>query len=152
MAGEQLLSVEALERDLQNAERELGKAVEARQRASSVEDQWKMEVTSLTNLIQVRKQRMVPQDWSVPSAGDSGTPFPNGGLPQDSDEEFNRVDWIDGLIAASGVNGISPPEILRRAEQAHISMHPNYPYVVLKKLVAKERAVKRRGRYYNKDL
>ncbi len=39
---------------------------------------------------------------------------------------------------------------MKAADKMHIKMHPNYPYVVLRKLVEKERAVKRKGRYYSR--
>ena len=154
MASEQLLSIDVLERDLRNAERELAKATSARQQAQEVEAQWTTEVTSLKNLIQVRKQRMAP-GASIPIIVPDGYAKANetnlpGSLNGSAGEDINRVDWIDALVAASGSAGMAPPEIQRKAEQEHLTMHPNYPYVVLKKLVAKERVVKRRGRYYAK--
>jgi hypothetical protein len=65
--------------------------------------------------------------------------------------DINRVNWMAGLIAASGTLGITPPEILKAAERDGIKLHRNYPYIVLRKLVDKDRAVKRRGRYYKKE-
>ena len=69
-----------------------------------------------------------------------------------SGEDLSKVDWIDGLIAASGTMGLAPPEIMKAAEKEQIKMHPNYPYVVLRKLVQKDRVVKLRGRYYKKAV
>jgi hypothetical protein len=71
--------------------------------------------------------------------------------PESGASEQSRVDWIAGAVAASGTVGITPPEILAQAAKAGVSMHPNYPYVVLKKLVGKKR-VRRDGtpaRYYS---
>jgi len=155
-SSEQLLSIEVLQRDLTNAERELSKATAERLRAGDVEGQWQTEVTSLKNLIQVRKQRMNPtvaKELAVPDSLALRDEVRGAFTVTDNwkgTEDLNKVDWIDGLIAASGTMGIAPPEIMKAAEKDHIKMHPNYPYVVLRKLVEKERAVKRRGRYYKK--
>jgi len=60
----------------------------------------------------------------------------------------NRVDWIAATVAASGNNGITPPEIMRKAAAAGLTMHKNYPYVVLGKLVERKAVRKDEGRYY----
>ena len=71
-------------------------------------------------------------------------------LPSESEASgLSRVDWIAGAVAASGTMGITPPEILAQAEKAGVSMHPNYPYVVLKKLVGKKRVRRSGARYYS---
>lgn len=154
--ADQLLSIEALERDLANAERELEKATTDRLRAEQIEGQWSTEVTSLKNLIQVRQQRLNPVVAKNIAVGDalhirtdhdSSSSAVNG----KGAEDLNKVDWIDGLIAASGTLGVAPPEIMKAAQKSQIKMHPNYPYVVLRKLVEKDRIVKRRGRYYKKE-
>jgi hypothetical protein len=155
---QRLISIDALEGDLAYAERELAKATEATARANEAELQWQTEVTGLRNLIRIRKQRMSPGVAnSVAAVSDDQTSLASEvtalpvGPPKD-DEDVNKVDWIDGLIAASGTAGIAPPEIMKTAEKQLIKMHPNYPYVVLRKLVEKGRAVKRRGRYYKKEI
>lgn len=160
-SSEQLLSIDALERDLSTAERELGKATAETARVIEIERQWQTEVTSLKNLIQVRKQRINPTVPKEVVIGDSLELRDDGdGLKlayaaksgPGGPEELNKVDWIDGLIEASGTLGVAPPEIMKAAEKQQMKMHPNYPYVVLRKLVEKGRAVKRRGRYYKKEI
>lgn len=153
------ISIEALEGDLAYAEHQLSKAREATARANEAEVQWQTEVTGLSNLIRIRKQRLTPtvakdilidDNLKVLDGMDGGTlgTTVNG---DGTDGELNKVDWIDGLVAASGTMGIAPPEIMKAAESQRVKMHPNYPYVVLRKLVAKDRVMKRRGRYYKKS-
>jgi hypothetical protein len=98
-------------------------------------------------------------------SGTSETPNSEGERPTDGDgndapairpaengaSEQSRVDWIAGAVAASGTMGITPPEILAQAEKAGVSMHPNYPYVVLKKLVGKKRVRRSGARYYSAE-
>jgi hypothetical protein len=157
--GNELISIETLEQGLKNAERELARAATDRMRATEVEAEWQTEVTSLKNLIQVRKQRMnlkIVKESPVEESGEPREDYSGGTLSMadngTASEALNKVEWIDGLIAASGTMGIAPPEIMKAAEKDQIKMHPNYPYVVLRKLVEKERAVKRRGRYYKKGI
>lgn len=54
------LTLDALESDLRVAEVEFAKVTAARERAEEVENQWKTEVGSLRNLIEVRRQRLHP--------------------------------------------------------------------------------------------
>ena len=113
----------------------------------------------LSNLIRIRKQRLTPtvakdilidDNLKVLDGMDGGTlgTTVNG---DGTDGELNKVDWIDGLVAASGTMGIAPPEIMKVVESQRVKMHPNYPYVVLRKLVAKDRVMKRCGRYDKKS-
>jgi len=69
--------------------------------------------------------------------------------PRNGTSDLNRVEWIAYAVAASGNIGITPPEILAQAEQAGVTMHQNYPYVVLKKLVGKNRVRRKGARYFS---
>jgi hypothetical protein len=83
--------------------------------------------------------------------GRDGSDAPAIRTPESGESEVSRVDWIAGAVAASGTMGITPPEILAQAEKAGVSMHPNYPYVVLKKLVGKKRVRRSGARYYSAE-
>jgi hypothetical protein len=63
----------------------------------------------------------------------------------------NLVQWINDAIAASGVQGLTPPEILKKAESLGIKMHENYPYTVLRKLLAAGKIRKENRRYFQKQ-
>ena len=69
--------------------------------------------------------------------------------PRSGATEPNRVDWIAAAVAASGAMGITPPEILARAEIEGVSMHHNYPYIVLKKLIERRRVRRNGARYFD---
>src|ERR1017187_754583 len=62
----------------------------------------------------------------------------------------NRVQWIAEVVAASGNKGITPPEIMHKAVDTGLTMHKNYPYVVLGKLVERKVVRKDGGRYYKR--
>jgi hypothetical protein len=66
----------------------------------------------------------------------------------DSQPEINRVDWVYKFVCESGSRGVKPTDVLAAASRAKITMHKNYPYVVLRKLVERGKVVKKRGRYY----
>jgi|ERR1035441_1864368 chromosome segregation ATPase len=158
-------SISTLEKELKEAQRELTKAEHNRLRAMDIETQWHAEVTSLQKLIEVRQKRLNPEapNEGAPLATQErrGTEAGAGGevlaVSSDGDEAHeasdtvNRVQWINAAVVASGTVGITPPEILRQASKVNLKMHKNYPYIVLHKLVEREKVVKRRGRYYKKD-
>jgi len=62
----------------------------------------------------------------------------------------NIVDWISDAISATGSVGIAPSEILKKATNSGIQMHENYPYTVLRKLLAKGKIRRDGRRYYKK--
>lgn len=135
------LSIEALENDLRHAETELSKATEERLRAHEIENQWSTEVTSLKNLIEIRRKRMnLP-----PTNRANEQPITVNGAEGGN---LTNVAWIERAVQASGSMGKSPPEILREAAGVGRKMHKNYPYVALAHLVERGRIAKREGRYY----
>jgi len=157
-------SISILERELKEAERELAKAVQDRLRTTQIEDQWHVEVSSLSKLIEVRQQRLNPDSnaqvaSSIAGVTRAGSDQSSGGVPQVSfssegeggGEKINLVEWIEGFVAASGSRGIAPPEILAAAAKAGLKMHKNYPYVVLKKLKERDHVIRRGKRYFKKQ-
>jgi hypothetical protein len=71
-----------------------------------------------------------------------------GTSANNSEEGVNRVEWIASAVAASGKGGITPPEILKLAARTGLSIHKNYPYVVLGKLLERGTVTRSGGRYY----
>ncbi|HEY4364128.1 MAG TPA: hypothetical protein VGN17_24370 [Bryobacteraceae bacterium] len=140
------LSIETLGEDLVHAEGELAKAAGKRLHAQEVEQQWQMEVTSLKNLIEVRKRRLHPTKPETRSLNNMVVPSEQG-ASLSKKEEISHVEWILRTVGSSQ-SGISPPELLREATKAGVKMHKNYPYVVLGKLVEKGKVRKADGRYY----
>ena len=155
-------SIANFRQELEWAKRKLEEATKNRLRAHEEEDQWHAEVTSLQKLIEVREKRLSPDTTGSPTpqsveqvrlATESRMDPDIGGKPDShaNAEGMNRVEWITGLVAASGTRGIAPPEILEKARGIGLKMHPNYPYVVLRKLIDRATIVKKGGRYYRKE-
>jgi hypothetical protein len=142
------LTLEALESHLAYAEQELAKSTTKRIQAADTENQWLMEVQSVKNLITVRRNRASgTASQALPAVQPANGSAEGGnaeGVP-----ETSHIDWIAKVVVASGNRGMTPPEILRDAEKAGITMHRNYPYVALKALVKRDRVIKREGRYYH---
>jgi hypothetical protein len=61
--------------------------------------------------------------------------------------EINRVEWITAVVQEYSPKGMTPPEIMKLAATDGITMHENYPYVVLKKLVKKGIIIREGARY-----
>ena len=137
------LSIDALESDLLAAEKELEKAREERLRVLEIENQWSTEVTSLRNLIEIRRKRLNLPSILTSTEESSATPYEHA--PK---HPLSSVAWIEHTVRASGNNGKTPSEILRDAEGVGRKMHKNYPYVALAHLVEKGKVSKRDGRYY----
>ena len=147
-ASSQSLSIEALQADLEYAQRQRDAATKARLVAQENENQWITEVSSLTNLIDVRRKRLQPPPADDPDEGSEINIDDLSVLLED--EPISHVVWISNQVAASGTKGISPPEILKLAEEEGRKMHKNYPYIVLRKLVQDGKVTKRAGRYSKK--
>jgi len=64
-----------------------------------------------------------------------------------ANDDVNRVELIHAIVLAHSPKGITPPKILKEATEKGVSMHPNYPYGVLRKLVSKGQIVKDGSRY-----
>lgn len=120
-------------------------ATAQRLRLLEVENQWQTEVNSLKNLIEVRRKRLAPVKAEE---ADDSTPDAQDLFEIAEGESVSHVDWILHQVAASGIKGMSPPELLRQAEFEQRKMHQNYPYVVLRKLVKAGRVAKKNGRYF----
>jgi hypothetical protein len=71
--------------------------------------------------------------------------------PPGTDEDVFTSKWIVTQVLNSGADGISPPEILQKAKAAAVKMHPNYPYVVLRKAVERGEITKFGSRYLKKE-
>jgi hypothetical protein len=150
------LPIQSVERALSYAEKELAKATEARLQAHAVEEDWHTEVSSLKNLLKIRQGRTFPRPESAEVGGDGAAqPTPESAAhvtpPGEKHVEVNRVNWMEGLAVSAGRRGTSPPEILAEAAKQGITMHPNYPYTALRKLVSDGRLTKRAGRYYKES-
>ncbi|HEY6347145.1 MAG TPA: hypothetical protein VIY49_37110 [Bryobacteraceae bacterium] len=144
------LSIEALEGDLLHAEEELAKAIKERLHAHEVEDQWNTEVTSLKNLIEVRRKRL--HIGSPNGSAVAAQPIEDTRKDATYDgPALSHIDWIYNAVVNAGDHGLSPPEILKAAASASIKMHENYPYVALKTLVERGKVIKKEGRYYRKQ-
>jgi hypothetical protein len=129
---------------------ELGEAKEAMQKADTdamaaetLAASLRQKYHALSILVQQDQARgLTPKDAIPPAVTD----------PSDVKEDAtNLVDWIYKAVADSGKLGIIPPDVFRKAEKAGIKMHPNYPYIVLKKLVARGRVIKRGSRYSERE-
>lgn len=152
------LSISSLESALENANEQLKKASTERVLAQEIENQWHTEVISLKNLIDVRRKRLHLYSDEVPNH-DHRAEQESAVDAEATKDEFDfifsapaisHVEWISLQVAASGVNGISPPEILKLAEEQERKMHKNYPYIVLRKLVEEGKVIKKAGRYFKK--
>ena len=156
-------SILSLTAELEEAKRSLGSAQKQRLYAEEIENQIAAEVEHLTKLIEIRRKRLGPDadlavsasnqprlDLQVEEVAEEGA---SGSLPPEDNrhDDINRVKWVESLIEQSGVSGVSPPEVLGAARRAGISMHKNYPYVVLRTLMERQLIVRRRGRYYKKE-
>jgi hypothetical protein len=149
------LSLKILEEDLTLAEQELAKATANRLRVHELENQWITEVTSLRNLIEVRRKRLDP-DGVTPEVG--GAPRERIRVIPSTEAfprqvsiavgELSHIDWIADAIQASGNAGMKPPEIFKKAESAGRQMHRNYPYTALRELLEQKRISRRGDRYY----
>jgi hypothetical protein len=158
-------SILSLTEEMEAAKQELESAQKQRIYAQQVEAQWASEVESLTTLIELRRKRLgiSAPDPTQESDGQQRlelmemdesriaieTP-PEGRTDDSGTTEVNRVNWIQSLVEQSGIRGISPQEILAQAATVNLSMHPNYPYVVLLKLMRQDRIAKRGGRYFKR--
>jgi tRNA splicing endonuclease len=66
--------------------------------------------------------------------------------------DVNRVVMVERMVLESHNDGISPLDVLRKSEQMGITMHRNYPYVVLRKLVEHGRIQKYGSKYFDPTL
>jgi hypothetical protein len=139
-------SISTFTKELEWAEAKLKESTEDRLRAHAVEDQWQSEVNSLRKLIEVRKARLSPKPHGQSVvAGISA--IEEGPVSPDT----NRVAWVYEQIVASGTHGMTPPDIYRAAKKVGLSMHKNYPYVVLRKLIERDKVTKKGERYHKKE-
>jgi hypothetical protein len=164
-----LESISSLAAELETAKRDLSEASMQRAFAEEAENQLIAEVESLTKLIEIRRKRLGPHAGDPSGANKDqaklALEMPSQEPPARSAEDailleipeedspeasVNKTAWIFNFVVGRGSRGVLPPEVFRAAANAGVSMHPNYPYTVLRKFVDKQMIVKRRGRYYKK--
>jgi alanine racemase len=154
-------SISSLEKEVEVAQQNLKDASAQRAYAEEAENQILAEVKSLVTLIEIRRKRLGlhADDPSAKSKEQPRLPLEtplqgssshaaDGPDEDHSGEEVSKVNWIFNFVAGNGPRGAMPPEVARAASTAGVSMHPNYPYTALRKLVERGVLVKRRGRYY----
>jgi hypothetical protein len=130
----------------------------------NTEATWQREVNMIAGLLNVRKARLdeartafVEEQNKLAAQADVST---DSAEPTEDAEEpegdvevadgVNRVEWAYEQVAKSGNGGMSAPELFTASQIAKLSMHKNYPYVALGKLVERSRIEKRGTRYYPK--
>ncbi len=137
-----------LEAELQNSLKRLEAAKKDRERAALEEVKWEQDVKALRNLLSRRRDEpsnaVIIASLRASAENDS-----NGDDPSfvSGYEEVNRVEWIFDRVAESGSVGVLPTEIFESSQKVGLTMHSNYPYVALGKLLERGRVEKVGKRY-----
>ena len=142
-------AIAADEKELAVAAAMLKGITEQRLRLLAEEQGWQSEVESLRKLIEVRQNRLAPSATAQGIALEASAAEKNH-VEIPVGPKVSVTGFIKDTINASGIAGITPPEIRRIAEKANIKMHPNYLYVALGKLDERKQITKTGDRYFKR--
>jgi hypothetical protein len=148
-------SIPGLEQELNWAEQKLRGARDALKAAGDEELHWRNEVDGLRMIVEARRARlnMGPAPIISSAADGSRDSDENQTLSMPVNVDGSAIDWIYMTVAASGTQGMTPPQVRQAAVKAGVAMHPNYVYVALRKLVDERKTlVKKAWSYYKKGL